>query len=140
MARIRPAAALGAIASVAVVLAVLAPYWLAPATGVDVYYSVTPVGPIAVGVLAGAALVLFAAGLADRVAPATVAGGILVLGLAMAAVSVYWAGNVPPGVLERLSRAEVLGSHPAATVVVAAAVLASALWYAVASYGDAGAA
>lgn len=130
----RTAALLGSGACLLVVLDVLVPYWLAPATGIGVYYGVTPVGPVAVGILALFALGVFVAGLAGRLAPSTVAGGTLVLGAAMVGVSVWWAGNVPPGVLERLSRAEVLAYHPAATVLVAVAALAAAGWYAVAAF------
>lgn len=134
----RLAATVGTGSCLAALLVVLVPYWLAPATGVEVYYDVTPVGPVAVGLFALLALALFAGGLAGLLAPGTVAGGTLVVGTAAAGVSVYWAGNVPPGVLERLSRAEVLGYHPGATVAVAVAVLASAVWYAVAAFRETG--
>lgn len=130
----RPAALLGSGACLLVVLDVLVPYWLAPATGVEVYYDVTPVGPVAVGILALLALAAFVAGVVGRLAPSAVAGGTLALAAAMVGVSVWWAGNVGPGVLERLSRAEVLAYHPGATVGLAVAVLVAAAWYAVAAF------
>jgi hypothetical protein len=119
---------LGITACAAVLITIIVPYVLAPATGVNTYYDITVIGPPVVGLIALFAAIVFIAGLVGRWSPWTVAGTALVFGLAMVVLTVGWAIAVPPALIMGLSRVDELLFHrwvlvPFALVVLFSAVL-----------------
>jgi hypothetical protein len=136
----RLAPSLGIVASLSVVAALLVPYAVVDAGDAGTYYSAGVVTPWFSGLLALVAIVVFAAGRADRTAPETAAGVGLGLGFALAVVAVLWAVTVPGEVPLQLttdetlfgpiSTADVLEPHRWIVALVAAAVPATGLWYA----------
>lgn len=125
----RLASAAGIAACLAVVGAVVAPYFVAPFTSVSAYYD-SAVGPPIVGIFAIVALLAFAAGRNGRTDPATAAGAALGIGVIVTMLAVVWAVSVPQHVVLQLSRAAALESHRWVLVVVSLAVPVTAAWYA----------
>lgn len=124
----RHVATLGVLASLAVLLAVAAPYALLPsagAAGLSTYYGFGIVGPWGVLLFALVTTVAFAGGRQRRTDPETVAGATIAVGLVAALTAVEWALAVDPDVVASLSTAAWLAYHP--WIVVGLSVLLPAI-------------
>lgn len=123
---------IGVAASVATVVAIVAPYLAVDDAAVGVYYrQAIPVPThLLVGLFALVAIVVFAAGSQNRTPPQTAAGATMVLGLFMTVIAVAWAVSVPADVVGSLDAPAVIQYHRWAVSIVALAVLATATWYA----------
>jgi hypothetical protein len=129
----RVAPTLGIVASLALVVAYLAPYLLIPNAGGDVgtYYSAGPVGASAVPFLAAVSVIAFLSGLQQRQEPDVVAGLTLVLGLAVLGLALLWAVSMPDNYLFSFpASASWIEFHRWVVVVLAAVLPASAGLYA----------
>lgn len=125
MERHRVAANAGALACLAVLVAVGAPFALIsqPGTGLPIYYGAGPLGAGAVAFLAVVQPIVLLSGTRGRADPVTAAGAAAAVGLAMLAIAALWALSVP---------AELVLSFPAAwmgwhrwAVLAAVAVVAA---------------
>jgi len=121
----------GVLAALAVLAAVVAPYFLISPSEAGVYYGVPVPVPVhlVVGLFASVAIIVFAAGRNDRTDPETAAGAAVVLGGFMAVLSLWWA----------IAAGDVVGSFPTDAAFdyhrwvlfgAALAVATSAGWYA----------
>jgi hypothetical protein len=121
----------GIAACLAILALFAAPYVLIsdPGSGLTLYYGAGPVGAIAVGFLALLNVVVLLSATRGRAEPDLVAGFALVLGLAILALTVLWAGSVPRHVVLGFPAAW-MGNHRWVVVVVAALVPVSAAVYA----------
>jgi len=136
----RLAPTLGIGASLSVVALLLVPYAILGAEDAGTYYAAGAVTPWFSAFLALVAVVVFAAGRADRTAPGTAAGVGLGLGFALAVVAVLWAVTVPGEVplqlttdrtvFAPLSTAEILESHRWVLAIVSVGVPTFGGWYA----------
>lgn len=123
----------GVVVSLAVVVAVLAPYLLLSpqaASAVPAYYGYGLVGPWGPGLLALVATVAFAAGRRGRTPPETVAGATLALGIAAVVLAAEWALAVDPALVQSIGTADWLGTHRWVLVGLAALLPVVAGWYA----------
>lgn len=136
----RLAPTIGIVAALAVVALLLVPYGVLAAADVATYYGAGVLSPWASGLLALVAVVVFAAGRADRTPPETAAGVGVGLGLAVVVVAVAWAVTVPAEVPLQLTTdepvvgpvttADVLETHRWVLAAVSAAVPTAGAWYA----------
>lgn len=126
----RLAPTLGIVASFAVLALVAAPYAVVRGTGMAVYYAAPVVGPLVVGVFALVTVIVLGSGLKGRTDPQTVAGAALVLGLAMALLTLLWALSVPQGLVGSLTDTSLLQYHRWTLLAATLAVPAFAAWYA----------
>ncbi|WP_227354383.1 DUF7548 family protein [Haladaptatus salinisoli] len=127
----RLAPKLGIASSLAVLVLLALPYFLAPAAAVGVYYDTIPVPVHLLDTLfALVAVVAFGSGLRRRSDPATVAGVTLALGAFMAVVTLWWAVVTPADALVEAARMDSIGYHRWAFFLATLAVTASAGWYA----------
>jgi hypothetical protein len=81
----------GIVACLLVLAALAWPYASEPVAAVSAYYTAAPVTPLAAGLLALVAVIVFAAGREGRSDPELVAGAGLVFGLFIAAIGVSFA-------------------------------------------------
>ncbi|WP_435179618.1 DUF7548 family protein [Halorussus sp. AFM4] len=126
-----PAPTAGVVAALAVIAAVIAPYFVIDATEAAVYYSAPTLLPVhfVVGLLAMIAVVVFAAGRNGRTDPPTAAGAAVVLGGFMALVVLWWA--VAAGSLVgSLTDVAAFDYHRWVLLATAVAVAACAGWFA----------
>ena len=136
--RLTPTLGIGA--SLSVVALLLVPYAILGAEDAGTYYAAGAVTPWFSAFLALVAVVVFAAGRADRTAPETAAGVGLGLGFALAVVAVLWAVTVPGEVplqlttdealLGPVSTAEVIEPHRWVLAIVSVGVPTFGGWYA----------
>lgn len=114
------------------VLVVLAlPYLLVgPPSAITTYYNAGAITPLAAGLLALVAVIVFAAGREERTDPALAAGATLVFGLFVLVIAVAWAVTVPRSVVTQLSTNTLITYHRGALVLVALLPVASAGWHA----------
>jgi len=111
----------GALAALAAILTILAPYAVLASGELAVYYGVGPVSPLVVAVFAAVAAVALlgvARGTAD---PATTTGAALVLGLTVLALLAWWAFEAG-AVVGGLDVAATFDYHRWVLVAVAAVV------------------
>lgn len=126
MGRYRVAANAGALACLAVLVAVGAPFALIsrPGTGLPIYYGAGPLGAGAVAFLAVVQPIVLLSGTRGRADPVTAAGAAAAVGLAMLGIAALWALSVPAELVLSFPAAW-MGGHRwavlAAVVVVAAA-------------------
>ena len=121
----------GILAAVAVLAAVVAPYFLIGATEVGVYYGAPTFVPVhlVVGLFALVAVIVFAAGRNGRTDPQTAAGAAVVLGGFVALLALWWAVAVG-GLVGSLTERATFGYHRWVLLVATLALAASAGWYA----------
>jgi hypothetical protein len=81
----------GVVACLLVLAALAWPYVSEPVAAVSAYYAAAPVTPLAAGLLALVAVIVFAAGRQGRSDPELVAGAGLVFGLFIAGIGVSFA-------------------------------------------------
>lgn len=126
------AAPTAGIAAALATLAVLAvPYLVVGEASVaNAYYNAGAITPLASGLLATVAVIVFAAGRAGRTDPPLAAGAGLTLGAFALAVAALWATTVPRSVVLQLGTVAALRYHRLALVVAAAGLPASGGWYA----------
>jgi hypothetical protein len=123
----------GALACLATLVAVLAPYLLLPAqetAGLGVYYRFGVVGPWAVALFALVGAVAFLSGREARADPGLVAGATLVVGVAMVLAALQWALAVDTTVLQSITTADWIDAHRWLVAGAAAVVPVAATWYA----------
>jgi hypothetical protein len=87
----RPAALVGALAGVALLVLVVVPYAVAPSAEVSVYYGVGVVGPPLLAAFVAVALVALLSGVADRSDPEMTAGVAVTLAVVVALLALEWA-------------------------------------------------
>ena len=123
----RSAATVGAVACLATLATMGAPYALIPepGTGLPLYYGAGPLGAGAVAFLAVLQPIVLLSGTRGRADPRTVAGMALVVGLAMLAIAVSWALAVPQELVLSFPAAW-MGWHRWAVVALVAVVPAAA--------------
>lgn len=126
----RVAPLLGVVGCLATLVALAVPYLVVDAGAVGTYYGTGALSPLIGGLLAAVAVIVFAAGRADRTDPATAAGVALVFGIVVAAVSLVWAVTVPESVVFQLSTATLFEYHRWMLAVCSIVIPASGLWYA----------
>lgn len=121
----------GILAAVAVLAAVVAPYFIIGATEVGVYYGSPTFVPVhlVVGLFALVAVIVFAAGRNGRTDPQTAAGAAVVLGGFVALLSLWWAVSVA-GLVGSLTERAAFGYHRWLLFATTLALAASAGWYA----------
>ncbi|MFC4449549.1 DUF7548 family protein [Halorussus aquaticus] len=126
-----PAPTVGIVAALAVLAAVVAPYFLIDAPEVGVYYSAPTFLPVhlVVGLFAMVAVVVFAAGRNGRTDPPTAAGATVVLGGFMTLLVLWWAVEVG-GLVGSLTSVAAFDYHRWLLLVTAFAVAATAGWFA----------
>lgn len=123
------ASAVAAAAALAVVVLVVLPYLLLDAAEVGTYYSVGPLSPAFVAVLAAVAGVALLAASRGRSDPAFVAGLGVVLGLFMTVLAGAWA-VAAGGVVGGLTTGAAFEYHRWAVAFASLAVLGAAGWFA----------
>ncbi|WP_135851749.1 DUF7548 family protein [Halorussus salinus] len=126
-----PAPTVGVVAALAVLAAVVAPYFLIDATAAGVYYSQPTFVPVhlVVGLFATVSIVVFAAGRNGRTDPPTAAGAAVVLGGFMALLVLWWAIAVG-GLVGSLTTNATFDYHRWLLFAATLAVAASAGWFA----------
>jgi hypothetical protein len=127
----RSAATVGAVACLATLAAMGAPYALIsePGTGLPLYYGAGPLGAGAVAFLAVLQPIVLLSGTRGRADPQTVAGMALVVGLAMFGIAVSWALAVPQELVLSFPAAW-MGWHRWAVVALVAVVPAACVAFA----------
>ncbi|MFC4549337.1 MULTISPECIES: DUF7548 family protein [Halorussus] len=121
----------GILAAVAVLAAVVAPYFLISATNVAVYYGSPTFVPVhlVVGLFSLVAVIVFAAGRNGRTDPPTAAGAAVVLGGFMVVLSLWWAVAVGD-LVGSLTAEAAFDYHRWVLLATTVAVAACAAWYA----------
>ncbi|EMA49803.1 DUF7548 family protein [Halococcus salifodinae] len=126
----RSAPLVGIVGCLAVLAALVAPYLVADAGAVGVYYDAgTGPTPLLVGLFAAVTVIALAAGRADRTDPATAAGVALVFGVCIAALALVWAVTVPDAIVFQLSRTDLVSFHRWVLAAVSLAVPIGSAWY-----------
>ncbi|UPV73218.1 hypothetical protein M0R89_11735 [Halorussus limi] len=126
-----PAPTVGVVAALAVLAAIVAPYFLIDATAAGVYYSEPTFVPVhlVVGLFATVAVVVFAAGRNGRTDAPTAAGVTVVLGGFMALLVLWWAVSVGD-LVGSLTANATFDYHRWLLLATSVAVAASAGWFA----------
>ncbi|RDI70944.1 DUF7548 family protein [Halopelagius longus] len=127
------ASAVGAVACLLLAALVFAPALLVTQSGVGVaaYYAAGPVGISVVGFLGLLGVVVFLAGRGGRTDPVTVAGLVVVVGLAMLGFALLWAVSIDSTLVFSFPPEYAwIENHRWAVVAVAAVVAVSAAAYA----------
>jgi hypothetical protein len=126
-----PAPTVGILAALAVLAAIVAPYFVIAATEVGVYYSAPTAVPVhlVVGLFATISVVVFAAGRNGRTDPPTAAGATVVLGGFVALLVLWWAVAVG-GLVGSLTEVAAFGYHRWVLLVAALALAGTAGWFA----------
>ena len=121
----------GVVASLSVLAAVVAPYFLVAATAAAVYYHTPTFVPVhlVLGLFASVAVIVFAAGRNGRTDPPTAAGAAVVLGGFMALLCLWWAIAVG-SIVGSLTENATFDYHRWVLLATTLAVAASAGWYA----------
>lgn len=128
----RLAATAGALASLALLATIVAPYVLVPGNeqqALAAYYGGGVVGPTVVALVAGVGVIVFAAGRQGRTEPETAAGAGVTLGAFGVVLSLVWALTTDTAVLLNTS-ADWLPLHRWIVVAAAVAVAAAGAGYA----------
>lgn len=125
------APAVGAVAALAVLVAIAVPYFVIDATAAAVYYGSPTFVPIhlLVGLFALVTVIVFAAGRNGRTDPPTAAGATVVIGGFMALLALWWALAVG-SLVGSLTEQAAFDYHRWLLVATTFAVAASAGWYA----------
>lgn len=127
----RLAPKVGIAAALAVVAAIVYPYFVARGSAVAVYYGTVAVPVYLLDVLfALVAVVAFGSGLRGRTDPQTIAGVTLVIGGFVALLTLWWAISTPPDPIIETARMDELRYHRWVVLAFALAIPASAAWYA----------
>lgn len=126
----RAAAGLGLAACAAVLALAGAPYLVADAGAVGVYYAVGFAGPPLVALFCLLAAIVLLAGVRRRFDPPMAAGVALVLGIFSALLAVGWALSVLPSVVGGLTSVAALRHHRWLFAAAALVVPAASAWYA----------
>lgn len=127
----RSAPLLGIAGCLAAIVALVAPYLVAGTGAVGVYYDAgAGPTPLVAGLFAAVAIIVLAAGRADRTDGATAAGVGLVFGICIAGLAVVWAVTVPETIVFQLSRADLVAYHRWVLAAVSLAVPIGGAWYA----------
>jgi len=131
MHRLRRPPIAGAVASLLVALAVLAPYALpdASAPTVGAYYDYGLLGGWSVLVVSLVSVVVFASGSQRRADPDVVAGATLVLSLFALLLAALWAVTVPYGVVVQITSWDWFAYHRWTLVGLTSVMVAVSLWY-----------
>jgi len=131
MERYRAAANAGALACLAALAAMGAPFALVsePGTGLPIYYGAGPLGAGAVAFLAVVQPIVFLSGTRGRADPVTAAGVASVVGAAMLGIAALWALSVPAELVLSFPAAW-MGWHRWAVLAAVAAVAAASGLYA----------
>ncbi|MFC7080891.1 DUF7548 family protein [Halorussus caseinilyticus] len=126
-----PAPTVGVVAALAVLAAIVVPYFLIGASEVGVYYSAPTLIPVhlVVGLFATVAIVVFAAGRNGRTDPPTAAGAAVVLGGFVALLVLWWAVAVG-SLVGSLTEQAAFGYHRWALLAASLALAASGGWFA----------
>ncbi|WP_137283407.1 DUF7548 family protein [Halorussus salinisoli] len=126
-----PAPTVGVVAALAVLAAVVAPYFLIGATEVGVYYSAPTFVPVhlVAGLFATIAIIVFAAGRNGRTDPQTAAGAAVVLGGFVALLVLWWTVAVG-GLVGSLTEVAAFDYHRWLLLAASVALAASAGWFA----------
>jgi hypothetical protein len=95
----RTASAAGIVACLLVLVVGFLPSVIVDAPGVGAYYAAGPTGLLGAGFLAIVGVIAFLSGRQGRTDPVTVAGFVVVLGLATAGLAALWAVSIDPTVL-----------------------------------------
>lgn len=119
----------GAIAAGGLILLTFLPYAILTAPELSVYYGVGPVSPVVLTVFAAVAGIALAGVAADRTDPAAAMGAVLVVGVVLTALLLWWSLAVR-GVIGGLSVSATFEWHPWVLVGVAAVIPITASWYA----------
>ncbi|MFB6120630.1 MAG: hypothetical protein ABEJ68_05885 [Halobacteriaceae archaeon] len=117
----------GALACLALLALLAAPYALFDAATVQVYYGVGPVSPLVVALFAGVAFVALGSAAAGRADTATVAGLALVVGVGAVLITLSWALSAA-GVTGGLPTSAAFGYHRWGLVAVSAALALAGLF------------
>lgn len=115
-----PGAVLGAVAGVCFLGITFLPYAILTQSELSVYYGVGPVSPLVLAVFTVVGVIALAAVAQGRTDPAMTTGAALVVGIVVAALSLWWAIEVG-GVVGGLSVSAAFENHR--WVVVASALL-----------------
>jgi hypothetical protein len=126
-----PAPTVGIVAALAVLTAIIAPYFLIAATEVGVYYSAPTAVPVhlIVGLFAMVSVVVFAAGRNGRTDPQTAAGAAVVLGGFVALLVLWWAIAVGD-LVGSLTEIAAFGYHRWLLLATALGLAATSGWFA----------
>lgn len=125
----RTAAGLGVVAALAVVVLVLAPYMVADARAIGVYYGGL-VGPPLAGLFAAVVAIGLAGAIRERTDPATAAGVAVVLGVLTLALLVPWAAGVSPTLVGGMTTVAAFEHHRWGLLAAALVLAAAGTWYA----------
>ena len=126
----RRAAALGTAAAAAVAALLVAPYLVADARAVGVYYGGSAAGPPLAGLFALVAGLALAAGARERTDPPTAAGVALVLGGLAAVLLAAWALGVSPSLVGGLTTVAAFEHHRWLLAAAAWLLVGAAGWFA----------
>lgn len=137
----RVAPTLGIVASLGVVVLLVVPYLLVEeSTNVAAYYDGGVITPWAAGLMALAAVIIFAAGLKNRTDPETAAGAGVGLGFVVLLVVLLWAITAPETISGVNRTRQLFGPlltmggfadvHRWVLLAVSALVPAAGVWYA----------
>jgi hypothetical protein len=126
-----PAPTVGIIVALAVLVAIVAPYFLIAATDVGVYYGAPTAVPVhlVVGLFAMLSVVVFAAGRNGRTDPPTAAGAAVVLGGFVVLLVLWWAVAVG-GLVGSLTEVAAFDYHRWVLLAAALALAGTAGWFA----------
>lgn len=128
----RLAPTVGALASLALLATIVAPYVLVPGNeqqALTAYYEAGIVGPTVLALIAAVGVIVFAAGRQGRTDPETAAGAGLALGGFGVVLSLAWALTTDTAVLLNTS-ADWLPMHRWVVIAAAGLVAAAGGWYA----------
>ena len=127
----RLAPTVGIVASLLVVVVLVAPYVALESTTIaNSYYALGALNPYVVGLFALVTLIVFAAGREERTDPETAAGVALAFGVFATISALVWAVTVDVETLFSLTTVAELQYHRWVLAVLALAVPVSAAWYA----------
>lgn len=123
----------GAVGALSVILAVVAPYLLLPASeapGLSTYYGYGFVSPLGIAALSVFVAIAFLGGAGGRTDPGLVAGVTLPLGAAVDLLVLQWAVAVDPEVVQSIGTGTWLSSHRWVVAGLALSLPVAAAWYA----------
>ncbi|WP_267639266.1 DUF7548 family protein [Haloarchaeobius amylolyticus] len=132
MNRFRTPPTVGIAAAIAFLVAVFVPYVTLSETaisGLGTYYGVGVVAPTYLTLFALVAAIVFAAGREGRTEPDLAAGVTLVLGVVMAALTLFWALDAG-AVVSSLGTEDWMEYHPWAVFLCSTLIALCSLWYA----------
>ncbi len=122
---------MGAVACLAVVVAIATPYLVADQVArVSAYYGGGAITPLASGLLALVGVIVFAAGREGRTDPGLAAGMMLVLGAVSFLAALLWALTLPGDLVVGSEKSVLWTVHRWVVVLASGVMAASAGWYA----------